>query len=163
MLSLNSCIGEYTRQLQSGELQRAHREILLFLGDLRKGLSAKRPGDAFSRIYPGVMDLSFFTFAPLELESLGLKIVVAYLHPQGAFEVWLSARNRSIAETYGATFRARVASRMAITHDEENLDALLEHRVTETPDFEAPELLKTLLEETVDKFTWAVEESLREK
>jgi hypothetical protein len=114
----------------------------------------KYPFYDMSGIYQGYMDMSYFSLSPKPLKEKGLKIAVVYLHEKGAFEVWLSARNRELSKKY-ASFLSSLAD-MAVFHDGANPDAIIEYTLTAAPDFENEASLTDTLEHGVEKFMAAV-------
>jgi hypothetical protein len=153
-MTLNELISAYTRQLKQGELQTAYKAILDYIGRLRAHFTKKYPFYDMSAIYQGYMDMSYFSLSPKPLKEKGLKIAVVYLHEKGAFEVWLSARNRELSKKY-ASFLSGIPD-MAVFHDNANQDAIIEYTLTTAPDFENESSLTDTLEHGVEKFMAAV-------
>ncbi|MBT2571470.1 hypothetical protein [Planococcus sp. ISL-110] len=114
MKNLNQLVYEYTSQLQHGELQAAYKGILQFIGKLRTELIKKYPHDNISGIYQGYLDMTYFSLTPEPLKNKGLKIAIVYLHEKGAFEVWLSARNREITKEYESLIRNNISDDMLL-------------------------------------------------
>jgi len=104
------------------------------------------------------MDMSYFSLSTDSLSAKGLKIAVVYLHEKGAFEAWLSARNRDIARSYESVFNSKddFLRTHSYYHDRHNQDAILEYTLTTAPDFENQDLLMGLIERGVEKFAAAV-------
>lgn len=111
-------------------------------------------------MYQGHMDVTFFSFKTEQLKNKGLKIAIVYLHEKGAFEVWLSARNRGIAKKYEFLQARDTAAGLIIFHDEANQDAIIECTLSSTPDFEDPDSLSDLIDRGVKKFVEAVSSRL---
>lgn len=156
MKGLNQLIHEYTTQLQDGEIQAAYKGILAFIGKLRTNLIKKYPQHDIGSIYQGHMDVTFFSFKTELLKNKGLKIAVVYLHEKGAFEVWLSARNRDIAKKYEFLQTSDMPADIIVFHDEANPEAIIECTLTSTPDFEDPVSLAAVIDQGVQKFVTAV-------
>ncbi|MBB5181115.1 hypothetical protein HNQ44_002580 [Planomicrobium koreense] len=156
MKGLNQLIHEYTNQLQDGELQAAYKGILAFISKLRIGLIKKYPQNEIGSMYQGHMDMTFFSFKTEQLKDKGLKIAIVYLHEKGAFEVWLSARNRDIAKKYELLQTSDMSADIMVFHDEANLEAIIECTLTSTPDFEDPDSLASVIDQGVNKFVDAV-------
>lgn len=97
---LNDAVRDYTEQLGKGQIQKAYRGILAFMSSLARRLGDKYPNCSPGSLYPGLMDMSYFTFTPPELRDRKLKIAIVYLHAQNRFEIWLGGMNRKVqAET----------------------------------------------------------------
>ena len=145
MKTLNELIEGYTNHLKQGEIQTAYKGILEFLGKLRAAFIKHYPDYDVSSIYQGYMDMSYFSLSTKSLKDKGLKIAIVYLHEKGAFEVWLSARNREISKGYDSVFRGKMGDGINIFHDENNQDAIIECTLTSSPDFEEQELLQDMI------------------
>jgi len=136
MKTLNKIIYEYTSHLKQGEIQIAYKGILEFLGKLRAEFIKDYPHYDVSSIYQGYMDMSYFSLSTKSLKDKGLKIAIVYLHENGAFEVWLSARNRDIAFKYKTVISSKIFDNSDLFHDEHNQDAIVECVLISKPDFE---------------------------
>ena len=100
-------IHEYQRLLQTTELQKGYQEFVAFFRQLRTYLQKELPDFAFTgNIVENNMDYSYFQFTNEELKADGLKIVIAFVHADFEYQVWLSGLNREIQ----TTFQQRVKS-----------------------------------------------------
>ena len=160
MKALNQLIDEYTQQLQQGEIQAAYKGIIDFVGKLRAAFIKRFPLYDISSIYQGYMDMTYFSLSSNQLKDRGLKIAVVYLHESGAFEVWLSARNREIAKRYESILRSNISDNISTFHDESNQDAIIEYILTSAPNFDDQAMLIDSLEHGVYSFITAVAERL---
>lgn len=158
MKSLNQMIKEYTDCLHQNEIQVAYRAILEFIGALRVDMIKRYPDYRISNIYQGYMDMSYFSVRTNLFEDKGLKIAIVYLHGKGAFEVWLSARNREILTEYKSVFNGFIIDNISAFHDENNHDSIIECTLTTTPDFEDKVFLIDVIEQGVDKFINSIAE-----
>lgn len=156
MKPLNQLIASYTALLQQGDLQTAYRGIMDFMGALRGAFTSRFAGCEVGGLYQGFMDMSYFAVSTVALRQKGLKFAVVYLHPTGAFEIWLSGRNREITRQYRAVFNSTSLADMAAFHDATNEDAVVEATLTSAPDFDSPAALMALLGEGAEKFIAAV-------
>lgn len=152
MKTLNELIDGYTHHLQQGEIQIAYKGILEFLGKLRAEFIKKYPHYDVSSIYQGYMDMSYFSLSTKSLKDKGLKIAIVYLHEKGAFEAWLSARNRDIAKGYTSILNSNIAGDVNLFHDNSNTDAIIECILTLTPSFGDQSLLIDTIDQAVEKF-----------
>jgi hypothetical protein len=159
MKTLNQLIHEYTSQLQHGEIQVAYKGILEFMGKLRAAFSKKYPHNDIGSVYQGYMDMTYFSYVTELLKTKGLKIAVVYLHEKGAFEVWLSARNRDIAKEYESLI-SRISDDITVFHDDKNPDAIIEYTLTSTPNFEDQALLMEIIDRGVQQFLSALSRHL---
>jgi hypothetical protein len=157
MKTLNQLIKDYTCHLQSEDLSLAYKGILDFIGKLRSDFANKYPDyEIGSGIYQGYMDMSYFSLNTKELKAKGLKIAVVYLHGKGAFEIWLSARNRELIKKYRSHFGGRISMDIPLFQDAGNEDAVLEHTLTSSPDFDHPELMTERIERGTEQFVTLV-------
>lgn len=138
MDTLNRLVSDYTALLQQGKVQAAYRGILECIGRLRADCIKKFPQYEVGGIYPGYMDMSYFSLTSAFLKEKGLKFAIVYLHEKGVFEVWLSARNREIAKRYGVVVKSILSDTVAVFHDDTNQDAIIEYTLNSSPDFENP-------------------------
>ncbi len=157
MKSLNQLICGYTDLLKRGELQLAYKGILEFMGKLRADFIKKYPQFDVSGIYQGYMDMSYFALSTKLFKDKGLKIAVVYLHDKGSFEVWLSARNREISKSLESLVGSIILDGFTVFHDDTNLDAVIECKLTASPDFDKQAELINIIELGVEKFVTAVQ------
>ena len=161
MKTLNELIEGYTLQLQQGEIQIAYRGILEFIGRLRADYIRKHPHYDVSGIYQGYMDMTYFSISTKSLKDKGLKIAIVYLHEQGAFEAWLSPRNRELAKRYKSILPGDGSGSAGMFHDSANPDAVLETILSSTPDFEDPSTLMEDIHRGVEGFLAATADLLK--
>lgn len=94
-------IHEYQRLLQTTDLQKGYQEFVAFFRQLRTYLQKELPDFAFTgNIVENNMDYSYFQFTNDELKSAGLKIVIAFVHGDFEYQIWLSGVNREIQTKY---------------------------------------------------------------
>ncbi len=153
---LNRLISDYTSLLQPGNVQAAYRGILELMGKLRADFIKKYPYYEVGGIYPGYMDMSYFSLSSKFLKEKGLKFAIVYLHEKGAFEVWLSARNREIAKRYESVVNSIISDTLAVFHDDKNQDAIIECTLTSSPDFEDQVSLIDIIAQGVETFETAI-------
>ncbi len=152
MGSLNSAVSEYTAQLKKGELQKAYRGILAFMSGLGRRLEGDCPGCCAGSLYPGLMDMSYFSFTPPELRDGKLKIAIVYLHAQNRLEIWLGGINRKVqAETMERLSR-RDLGKYKLTTPAPGVDSILEAVLMDHPDFDRTEVLYGLIRTGVTAF-----------
>lgn len=160
MKTMNQLIGEYTNQLKQGEMQIAYKGILDFVGKLRGDFTKQYPDYDIGAIYQGYMDMTYFSLSTRQLKEKGLKIAIVYLHPDGAFQVWLSSRNREIAKSVAAVMGGHWMNNANLFHDKNNPDAIVECTLAATPDFDDPDALIRLIKQGVMTFVKTVDDIL---
>ncbi len=156
MKTLNELVKGYTRELQQGEIQAAYKGIFDFLGKLRSEFIRRYPHFDVSGIYQGYMDMSYFSLSNKSLKERGLKIAIVYLHGNGAFEVWLSARNRDIAKNLASMLSSNIPAALEVFHDTGNPDAVVECLLTASPDFDDQAALTETIIRGAERFAAAV-------
>lgn len=100
MDDLQFCIEEYSRLLGQGHIQKAYRGILSYMAVLKTRLEKAYPEFSVGGLYPGYMDMTYFSFTPDFLKSRKLKIAIVFLHERNRFEVWLGGTNRNVQAKY---------------------------------------------------------------
>jgi hypothetical protein len=153
MKTLNELIAEYSKSLKQGDLQAAYKGILDYLGRLRSDFELRYTDcETGSNIYQGYMDMSYFSLTTKQLKEKGLKIAVVYVHRKGAFEIWLSARNREILKKYKNIIIDPQWKGMPVFHDADNGDAVIEYTLSSEPDFDKQNLLTEEIEKGTERF-----------
>ncbi len=147
MDTLNSAVREYTLQLGGGQIQRAYRGILSFMTGLGRHLRERYPGHAVGALYPGFLDMTYFSFTPPELKERKLKIAIVYLHGEGRFEAWLGGSSREVQAEYIRLLGGRPVGKYRLSKPAPGVDSILESVLADRPDFDCPEELR----ETVGK------------
>jgi hypothetical protein len=90
-------IYEYQKLLQTTNLQKGYQEFVKFFRNLRTYLQKELPEYTFTgNIVENNMDYSYFQFTNDNLKSKGLKIVIAFVHTDFAYQIWLSGLNREV-------------------------------------------------------------------
>lgn len=90
-------IDEYKRLIQTTNLQKGYQEFIRFFRNLRTYLQKEMPEYTFTgNIVENNMDYSYFQFTNEILKSKGLKIVIAFVHADFDYQIWLSGLNREI-------------------------------------------------------------------
>ena len=132
---------EYKRLLGEGKVQRAYRGILQYLMNLQSRLKAEFPEFEVSAVYPGYMDMSYFSFTPKSLTSHGLKVAIVFLHETFTFQVWLGARNRQLQSKFVGLFEQAGWNPTEISTPRPGVDSIVEQVLVSEPNFEDPKSL----------------------
>ena len=142
---MNREIDEYNIQLQRGDIQKAYRSIIGFMAKFRIYLKRKYPSHIISALYPGYMDMTYFSITPENLKKHNLKIAIVYLHEPNAFEVWLSGVNRSVqAEYIKRLLNRKLNYRLSMIKP--GVDSIVEHRIKTKPDFDRCQVMMSAIE-----------------
>ena len=95
MHSLQDHMIEYKKLLQQGAVQAAYKGLMDYILELRTYFKNKYPDFSVpSSIYPGYMDMTYFSINPESFRQRGLKIAIVFLHEAFRFEVWLASANK---------------------------------------------------------------------
>lgn len=150
---LTDDIREYTIQLRKGHIQRAYRGIVSFMAGLKASLEFTYPDCLSSAMYFGYMDMTYFAFTPPTLKDRKLKIAIVYLHEECRFELWLAAANRKIQAEYIELLRHKDLRGYSLSQAAPGVDAIIATTITDQIDFDHPEELKRLIEESTMEFS----------
>lgn len=88
-------LGEYKRLIQTTGLQKGYQEFVSLFRAMRTFMENEMPAFRFTgNIVENNMDYSYFQFTDDALKADGLKIVIAFVHRDFEFQIWLSGVNR---------------------------------------------------------------------
>lgn len=151
MESMNNHINEYTQQLKKGRIQKAYKGIMAFMTGLKIYLENKYPDYPTGALYFGYMDMTYFSFTPLELKKKNLKIAVIYLHEQNRFEAWLGGGNRKVQAEYIERLKQMDIGSYQLSRINPGVDSIIELRIVEQPDFDrAEDLMQDIESKTIE-------------
>jgi hypothetical protein len=146
MDSLGGCVRKYKDQVRRGEIVTAYRGIMKFMSDLKTRMGKNHPEcDLSSSIYMGHMDMTYFSFTPHALSGKKLKFAVVFIHDSCRFEVWFAAGNKSVQRRYKLELAHKDLGEFKLADDPS--DAVIEHVLTDAPDFDRPQALMRLIED----------------
>ena len=121
-----------------------------FMSGLKAFMERLHPDLAFSALYPGYMDMTYFACTPPALKEKGLKIAIVYLHEENRFELWLSGSNKKIQAGYISLLQTRDTGGCKLSQSKPGVDSILETRLPDQPDFDhAGELMERIERETL--------------
>lgn len=152
MESLNEYVEEYTKQLKSGKIQKAYKGIMLFMSGLKNYLGERHPEYQAGSIYFGYMDMTYFSFTPMELKKRSLKIAIVYLHKENRFEIWLAGSNKKIQSDFIEVFRNENIGKYKLSNAQPGVDSILELRIEVEPDFDNEKQLMKNIETKILEF-----------
>ncbi|AUP81131.1 AraC family transcriptional regulator [Flavivirga eckloniae] len=102
----NDDLTHYRKQIKQGDIQKDYKTLLTYIKKLRTYFIKTYPFDyKAGQIYQGSMDYSYFTFTPVSLTNMKLKIVIIFNHTKMQFEICLAGRNRQIQKEYWNIFK----------------------------------------------------------
>ena len=154
-------MSEYRRQMELGVISRAYRGLMEYMRDLRVHFESAVPGSFVSgSVYPGYMDMTYFSFTPESLHHRKLKIAIVFLHETCRFEVWLAAMNKRVQAEYWNLLRERNWTTYPLPPAVKGVDAITGHVLSEDPDFRDLPALTRQIEHGVLQFIADIEDFL---
>ncbi len=161
MESFHENMNEYRKQLEKGAIQKAYKGLMVYLMNLRTYFDNKYP-DHFvsSSIYYGYMDMTYFAFTPKSLTDRKLKIAIVFSHERFRFEAWLAGANRRVQKETWKFFKESNWEKYRIVPTTKGVDWIVEHIITEHPDFSNLDALTQQIESESLKFIADVESFL---
>lgn len=147
MPSFSECMEEYRRQLARGIIQQAYKGLLEYMLELRSHFQSRHPDYFVSgNIYPGYMDMTYFSATPAALQERKLKIAVVFLHPDFRFEVWLAGYNKAVQAATWKLIRDSHWDAYHLVPSPAGVDAILDYPLVEHPDFSDLDVLTRQIE-----------------
>jgi hypothetical protein len=164
MNNFADCVAEYKHQLARGCIQEAYRGLMKYMAELRSYFSEHYPDYGVpGGLYPGYMDMTYFSIVPGSLRSRRLKVAVVFLHETIRFEVWLAGNNRQVQAEYCQLFKNSKLADYRLSSPGPGIDSILEYDLVIDPDFNAPDALTRQIERGTLKVISDVEEFLTNK
>ena len=161
MESLHELITEYKAQMGKGRIQAAYRGLMDYIMSLRLHLQGKYPGYAVSgAIYPGYLDMTYFSFTPTSLKKLKLKIAIVFIHETCRFEVWLAGANKKVQAQYWELFKEKEWENYRVPSPAKGVDAIMESVLVADPDYRDLDTLTRQIETGTLSFIKNVEDFL---
>jgi len=164
MESFHESMSEYRKQLQKGSISKAYKGLMEYMMDLRTSLKTRHPDfNVSGSLYFGYMDMTYFSFYPKSIKDHGLKIAIVFNHPKFTFEVWLAGVNKQVQYNYWKLFTTSGWNKYWIVPTIQGVDSVVEHVLTENPDFRDLDSLSDQIETATLKFIQDIEEFLSTK
>jgi hypothetical protein len=161
MESLNEYVLEYKKQLEKGYIQKAYKGLMEYISDLRLYFKNKYPDYSVpGTIYYGFMDMSYFPLLPDSLKSRKLKIAIVFIHEPVRFEIWLAGINKLVQTKYWELFKESNWGKYRIPSTTKGVDSIVEHTLTDNPDFNDLDVLTKQLERGTVSFIKDIESFL---
>jgi hypothetical protein len=143
-------IEEYENIVKTTQLQRGYQEFLKFFNYLRIFLKKKFVNYKFtSSIVENKMDYSYFQMTSREYKLKGLKFVIAFIHKDSKYQIWLSGYNRSVQNKYFEKLKFKDL-KYNLTNNPNKTDYILKHDLV--VDYNNLEKLLIVIEEQVTNF-----------
>lgn len=158
MASLNESMIMYGKMVKETDLQQAYKGLMQIMKDLRTHLKEKHPEyDVSANLYPGYLDLTFFSFTTELSKKKDLKYMVVFIHEKTEFQIWLSGRNRKVMSAYHEKFKSFKMGDYTLTSDETGMSAIIESTLVEDPDFDQLTELTRQIEKGIGSFVAEIE------
>ena len=158
MTSFHEDMVEYKKQLKKGVMNRAYKDLMHYIMNLRTHFMNKYPDFYVSgSIYYGYMDMTYFSFSPPSLKDRQLKIAIVFIHDACQFEVWLAGANKQVQSKYWEIFKKNRWDKYYLVPTTKDVDSIMEFIVDDNPDFRDLDGLTKKIEEGVLRFTKDVE------
>ncbi|GEK88254.1 hypothetical protein SAMN04488100_11833 [Alkalibacterium putridalgicola] len=158
MASLNESMIAYGELIKETDLQQAYKGLMQFMKDLRTHLKEKHlEYDVSANLYPGYLDLTFFSFTTELSKKKDLKYMVVFIHEKTEFQIWLSGRNRKVMSAYHEKFKSYKMGDYTLTSDETGMSAIIESSLVEDPDFDQLTELTRQIDTGIDIFIKDIE------
>jgi len=150
-------IYEYQKLLQTTDLQKGYQEFVQFFRSLRTFLQKELPEYTFTgNIVENNMDYSYFQFTNEGLKSKGLKIVVAFVHRDFDYQIWLSGLNRQIQRKHYEYLKDKHHP-YALTDNPTKTDYILRAQLIGGCNYNNPEESLKTIKDNVAEFVLEVE------
>lgn len=161
MESFHEYIAEYKKQLADGAIPKAYKGLMEYIMSLRTYFQNKYPDYSVSgNIYLGYMDMTYFSVFPESLKKRKLKAGIVFLHQSCKFEVWLFGYNKQIQSKYWELIKDSGWNKYHLVPTTKGNDSIMEHILTDNPDFSDLDALTKQIETGTLKFINDVEDFL---
>ncbi len=148
METLNDSIKEYQNLLKNGNIQKAYKGLMDYIMELRTHFERNLPKYSVSgSIYPGYMDMTYFSVIPESLKKRSLKIAIVFIHELCRFEVWLSGYNKQVQAKYWDLIKESKWDKYHLVPSIKGVDSILESVLVENPDFNDSKSLTSQIEQ----------------
>ena len=163
MESFNKYISEYKKQIEKGDIVKAYRGLMCYIMDLRNYLSNRYTDYSVSgSLYFGYMDMTYFSFTPVDLRERKLKVALVFIHDKIRWEIWLAGNNKQIQANYSRLFQERGWNKYPISPSGKGVDSIIEYVLVDKPDFDDLDTLTAKIEAGALKFTRDIQNFLAE-
>jgi hypothetical protein len=151
---------EYRKQMEKGDIREAYRGLMEYILKLRGHFEKTFPHFYVSDLYPGSMDMTFFTVVPESLKRVKLKVAIVFIHDTCRFEIWLAGVNKGIQTKFWKLFKERSWNIYRIPLTTKGVDSIVEFSVADNPDFSDLDALTNRIETGTLKFIQDIENFL---
>jgi hypothetical protein len=152
---------ELRRQLRKGTIQKAYRNLLDYIMNLRAHFGHEYPNyDVSGSVYHGYMDMTYFPIFTDFLRRSRLKIAIVFNYDEFRFEAWLSGNNKKVQQKYWDLFRANKWTKYHIAPTLRGADSIVECMLATDVDFDHLDALTARIEKSTAGFIADIEKYL---
>jgi len=135
------------------ENQLGYHELIKYMKELRAFFEKEyETYFKLGKIYQGSPDFSYFSLTTKELKKQKLKFVIILNHKLMNFSICLSGQNKSIRKKYWDMFKSSDWNKYHLVESINNSLPIIDHVITENPDFDNREYLTEQIETESIKF-----------
>lgn len=163
MPTLQQNMLEFRKQLALGTLQQAYQGLMEYILGLKTYLQKQHPDYFSGSLYPGYLDMTYFSFTPPALQERKLKIAIVFVYSTFRFEVWLAAANKQVQAHYWNLFQRSGWDCYPLLPDIKGQDSIVEHVLAQELDFNDPHTLTIQMETQAMEFIHEIEDFLSSK
>lgn len=152
MNPLQENMAEFKKQLEKGAIQKAYQGLMEYMMSLKNHFSTLCPDYSTpGSLYPGYMDMTYFSLIPKSLKDKDLKIAIVFLYDAFRFEIWLSGKNKQVLTKYWNLIQKRNWHKYKVVEPGKGVDSVVEHILVDNPDFsDVPALTKQIEQEALN-------------
>ncbi|WP_321299992.1 class I SAM-dependent methyltransferase [uncultured Sphaerochaeta sp.] len=156
-------VNRYTNLVKQQHIDDAYLIIITFLRSLQQKLVSKYPEAKVTDVYQGYLDMSYVAVITPQLQAHNLKLALVYVHADGCFQAWLSAKNRTIQRKYREYFRSKPIKSCMLVEQGPGVDAILQWDLLDAPNFNDQENMLLALMEITDSVLHEIHGTLNSK
>lgn len=161
METFQESMSEFREQLARGSIQKAYQGLMEYMLRLKNHFAKRYPDYSTpGSLYPGFLDMTYFSIVPGSLRKRELKIAIVFLYEAFRFEIWLSGKNKKVLTKYWKIFKESHWDKYEVVEPAKGVDAVVQHVLVENPDFGDPDALTCQIETAAVKFIHDIEEFL---
>lgn len=162
IIEINSkYINDYKNIVQTTNLQNGYQEFIKFFRYLRTYLEKEMNNyDFTNNIVENNMDYSYFQFTNQNLKSRNLKIVIAFIHKEFKYEIWLSGINRKVQLNY-FEFLKEKSLLYILTNNPNKTDYILKSEISGIYNYDDLEQLLIRIKVSIEEFVRNISQYLK--
>lgn len=161
MNTLQDNMIEFRKQIQKGAIQKAYQGLIAYMLRLKNHFASTYPEyPAAGSLYPGYMDMTYFSILPASLKARDLKIAIVFNYAAFRFEIWLSGKNKQVLTQTWKLFQQKKWDKYKVVEPGKGIDSVVEHILVADPDFGGLEALTRQIEQGTVQFILEIDSFL---